>query len=135
MMDEGGLPSHHYLRSENGAIYCSKGNHGTVLRTTNDCRLQSWGESRLGAHTNLDRARKGCVYAKVGIIAAVTEGVFASNRQVDQASAETRGIQTRGSASDRGVSVRGTEIPYARASGVRPFTPLNWHIGRRISSI
>ena len=61
-----------------------------LLRITNDCRLRSWGGSKLGAHTNLDRARKGCVYVKVGIIVAVTGGVFVSNRQVDQASAETR---------------------------------------------
>ena len=54
-----------------------------ILRVTNDCRLRSWGGSRLGAHTNLDRARKGCVYVKVGIIVAVIGGVFVSNRQVD----------------------------------------------------
>ena len=55
-----------------------------LLRITNECRLRSWGGSRLGAHTNnLDRARKGCVYVKVGIIVAVTGGVFVSNRQVD----------------------------------------------------
>ena len=61
-----------------------------LLRITNDCRLRSWGGSRLGAHANLDRARKGCVYVKVGIVVAVTGEVFVSNRQVDQASAETR---------------------------------------------
>ena len=54
-----------------------------LLRITNDCRLQSWGGSRLGAHTNLDRAQKGCVYVKVGIIVAVTGGVVVSDRQVD----------------------------------------------------
>ena len=54
-----------------------------LLHITNDCRLRSWGASRLGAHTNLDRAWKGCVYVNVGIIVAVTEGVFMSNRQVD----------------------------------------------------
>ena len=32
------------------------------------------GVSRLGAYTNLDRAQKGCVYIKVGIIVAVTGG-------------------------------------------------------------
>ena len=60
-----------------------------LLRITKDCRLRSWGGCRR-AHTNLDRARKGCVYVKVGIIVAVTGGVFVSNRQVDEASAETR---------------------------------------------
>ena len=54
-----------------------------LLCVTNDCRLRSWGGSRLGAHTNLNRARKGCVYVKVGIIVAVTRGVSVSNRQVD----------------------------------------------------
>ena len=54
-----------------------------LWRITNDCRLRSWSGSRLGAHTNLDRARKGCVYVKVGIIVAVTGGVFVSNMQVD----------------------------------------------------
>ena len=53
------------------------------LRTTNDCRLRSWDASRLEAHTNLDRARKRGVYVNVGIIVAVTEGVFVSNGQVD----------------------------------------------------
>ena len=54
-----------------------------LLRITNDCRLQSRGGSRLGAHTNLDRAQKGFVYVKVGTNVAVTGGVFVSNRQVD----------------------------------------------------
>ena len=35
-----------------------------------------------GTHQS-DRARKGCVYVKVGIIVAVTGGVFVSNRQLD----------------------------------------------------
>ena len=52
----------------------SRDNRGRLLRITNDCRLRSWGGSRLGAHTNLDRARKGCVYVKVGIIVAMTGG-------------------------------------------------------------
>ena len=46
-----------------------------LLRITNDCCLQSWGGSRLGAHTNLDRTQKECVYVKVGIIVAVTGGL------------------------------------------------------------
>ena len=45
-----------------------------LLRITNDCRLQSWDGSRLEAHTNLDRVRKGCIYVNVGIIVAVTGG-------------------------------------------------------------
>ena len=40
-----------------------------------------WVETR-GTHHS-DRARKGCVYVKVGIIGVVTGGVFVSNRQID----------------------------------------------------
>ena len=40
-----------------------------------------WAET--GGHTNLDHSRKGCVYVKVGMIEAVTERVYVSNRQVD----------------------------------------------------
>ena len=65
------------------------------------------------------------MYVKVGIIVAVTEGVFVSNSQVDKASAETKGIQTRGRASVRGASARGIEISYVRASGISISTPLN----------
>ena len=54
-----------------------------LLRITNDCRLRSWGRSRLGAHANLDWTRKGRVKVIVGIIVAVTGGVFVSNKQVD----------------------------------------------------
>ena len=54
-----------------------------LLRITKNCRLRSWGGSRLGAHINLDRARKGCINVEVGIIVAVTGGVFVSNMQVD----------------------------------------------------
>ena len=45
-----------------------------LLRITNDCCLRSWGGSRLGAHTNLDRVRKGRVCVRVGIIVSVTGG-------------------------------------------------------------
>ena len=45
-----------------------------LLRITNDCRLQSWGGSRLEANTNLDWEWKGCVHVKVGIIVAVAGG-------------------------------------------------------------
>ena len=54
-----------------------------LLRITNDCRLRGWGGSRLG-HTPIWTGHgKGAFYVKVGIIVAVTEGVFVSNRQVD----------------------------------------------------
>ena len=58
--------------------YYRGGNRGTVLRICNDWHLRSWSRSRLGAHTNMDRARKGYVDVKVGIILAVIEGAFAS---------------------------------------------------------
>ena len=64
-----------FLRPENGGGMTAAGTIAVrLLRITNDCRLRSWGGSRLGAHTNLDRARKGCVYVKVGIIVAMTGG-------------------------------------------------------------
>ena len=68
-----------------------------------------------GIH-KLNRAREGCVYVKVGIAVAVTKGVF-----VTEASAEARGIQTRGSASVREASARGAEILFVRALGASPF--------------
>ena len=77
MLNGGGF----FFPLRNGTFCVQK--MGRLLHITNDCRLRSWGASRLGAHTNLDRAWKGCVYANVGIIVAVTEGVFMSDRQVD----------------------------------------------------
>ena len=47
----------------------SRDNRGTAFAYHE--RLPS---AKLGAHTNLDRAWKGCVYVKVGIIVAVTGG-------------------------------------------------------------
>ena len=38
-----------------------RSSRGTALRNTNDCRLWSRSGSRLGAHTNLNRARRGCI--------------------------------------------------------------------------
>ena len=86
-MNEGGLLSlreRHSLRPENGIELPQQGQSRYGLcRITNDYRMQSWGRSRLGTLTNLDRARKGCAYVKVGIIVAVTEGMSVSNRQVE----------------------------------------------------
>ena len=45
-----------------------RGNRGTALGSTNDCRLRSKCRSRLGAHTSLDRARKGCICLLAGIV-------------------------------------------------------------------
>ena len=64
---------------------------------------------RLGANTNLNRARKGCVYVKVDTIVAVIEEVFVNNRQTNQARAETRKTQIRGSASMGCASARGVK--------------------------
>ena len=86
-----------------GWNYRSRGNHDTVLLVTNDWRLQSWGKSSLGTYTSLDEVRKGNAYIKVGIIVAVINGVFLSNRQVDKRF---------------WARVRGTEISYVRAVGV-----------------
>ena len=61
----------------------SRDNRGTAFAYHERLPSAKLGASRLGAHTNLDRAWKGCVYVNVGIIVAVTEGVFMSNRQVD----------------------------------------------------
>ena len=106
-----------------GGNHRSSGNRVTVLRVTNFWRLRNWGGSRLGAHTNLNRVRKGCVCVKNGIIVAIMERMFISNRQVDEASVGIRAIQTRGSPSVRGASAR--ENPYIRTSGVRSATSLN----------
>ena len=38
-----------------------RGNCGTALRSTNDCRLRSKYRSRLGAYTSLDWLRSGCI--------------------------------------------------------------------------
>ena len=69
------------------------------------------------AHTNLKRARKVCVYVKVGIIVAVIEEMFAGNRQASQASV--------GSASAWGAGARGAMLPYVHTSRVRPSILLN----------
>ena len=45
-----------------------RSNRGTALRNTKDCRLRSKCGSRLGAHTSLDRTRKGCVCLLAGIV-------------------------------------------------------------------
>ena len=63
--------------------YRSRDNRGWVVRVTNDCRLRSWGGSRLGTCTVLYRAREMYVYVNFDIIVAIMEGVFVSNSQVD----------------------------------------------------
>ena len=111
-----------------------RGIRGTFLLVASYCHLRSCG-SRLGAHLNLDRVRKVCVYVKGGITVAVIEGMFVSDRQVDEASAETRGTQTRSSASMWGASGRGAELTYVLTLGFHPSTPPNRRSEWRISSI
>ena len=45
-----------------------RSSRGTALRNTNDCRLWSRNGSRLEEHTNLDRARRGCICPLAGIV-------------------------------------------------------------------
>ena len=56
------------LRPENGAEFCVRGNRGTALRNTNDCRLRCECGSRLGAYTSLDWTRIGCICLLAGIV-------------------------------------------------------------------
>ena len=100
MMSGGGLLScleRHSLRPENGWNYRGSFSRGTILSVTNGCQLQRRGPkvrrlSGLGTHTNLDWARRVCVYFGVGITIAVIKQRFMDSRQTDQASAEPRGL-------------------------------------------
>ena len=97
-----------------GRNYRGSSNRGTILCVTNGCQLPSRGPkirclSGLGAHTNLDWARRVCVYFGVGITIAVIKRRFMDSGQADQASAEPRGTRTRGSMSVGGAGARGTE--------------------------
>ena len=75
-----------------------RGNRGTALRNTNDCRLQSISGSRLGAHTNLGRVRKGCICLLTGIV-MIGDRVSMVISGVLKASANTRGSLAKVSAS------------------------------------
>ena len=99
-----------------GRNYRGSFSRGTILFVTNGCQLRSRGPkvrclSRLGAHTNLDWARKVCVYFGVGITIAVTKRGFMDSRQADQASAEPRRTRTRGSMSVGGGEREGDRAP------------------------
>ena len=83
-----------------GRNYGGSSCRGTILCVTNGCQLRGRSPkvrclSGLGAHTNLDWARRACVYFGVGIIIAVIKRRFMDSRQADQASAEPRGTRTR----------------------------------------
>ena len=88
----------------------------------------------IGAHANVEWARRVCVYFGVCITTAVIEWEFMDTRQVDQASTESRGTHARGSISGRRASVRGTEHPYVRTSCAFPPTPLDYRSGQGVSS-
>ena len=96
--------------------YHGSSSRGTILCVTNDCQLRGRGPKvrcllRLGAHTNLDWARRVCAYFGVGITIAVIKRRFMDSRQADQASAEPRGTRTRGSMSVGGGEREGDRAP------------------------
>ena len=104
MSGEGLLPclGRHSLRPENGAE--SPRQVQSRSRVTNGWQLRGRSPkvrclTRLGAHTNLDWVRGGCVYFGVCITTAVIEREFMNVRQADQACTEPRGTHARGSMS------------------------------------
>ena len=99
-----------------GRNYRGSSSRGTILCVTNGCQLRSRGPkvrclSGLGVHTNLDWARRVCVYFGVGIIIAVIKRRFMESRQANQASTEPRGTRTRGSMSAGGGEHEGDRAP------------------------
>ena len=118
--------------------YRRSASRGTILCVTNGCQLRSRSPSvrwlsRLGAHANLDWARRVCVDFAVGITAAVVKWEFMDSRQADQASAEPRGTPTWGNMSVGRAGPRGIELLYVRASGACLPTPLNYRSGQGVS--
>ena len=119
--------------------YRSSASRGTILCVTIGCQLRGRSPNvrwllRLGAHTNLDWARRVCVDFGVGITAAVVKWEFMDIRQADQASAEPRGTPIRDSMSLRAASMRGTEHPYVLTSCACPPTSLNYRSGQGVRS-
>ena len=103
---------------------------GTISCVTNGWRLHGRSPkvrclSKLGAHTNLDWARRVCVYFGVCITAAVVKRRSVGGRQADQACTEPRGTHACGGMSVGGASARGTEHPYVRVASVSGSTPLD----------
>ena len=110
--------------------YSGRSSRGTILCVTNGCQLRGRSPkvrclATLGAHTNLDWARRVCVYFGVSITTAVIKREFMSSRQADQACIEPRGTHTRGGMSVGGAIARGTEHPYISVSGTCLSAPLN----------
>ena len=119
--------------------YRGRSSRGMILCVPNGCQLRGRGPkvrclARLGSHTNLDWARRVCVYFGVGITTVVIKWEFVSCRQADQASTEPRGTHTRGSMSVGEAIARGTEHPYVRVSCTCLSTPLNERSGWWVNS-
>ena len=118
--------------------YRRSASRGTILCVTSGCQLRGRSPSvrwlsRLGAHANLDWARREGVDFAVGITAAVVKWEFMDSRQADQASAEPSGTPTRGSMSVGRARPRGTELLYVRASCACLPTPLKYRSGQGVS--
>ena len=129
----------HFLRPENGAelppqcesrhnLVCDQ--RLSAARPESQCSVVV----EIGAHANLDWARRVCVNFAVGITAAVVKWEFMDSRQADQASAEPRGTPTRGSMSVCWARPRGTELLYVRTSCACLPTPLKYRSGQGVSS-
>ena len=117
-----------------------RSSRGTISCVTNNCQLRGRSPkvrclTRLGAHNNLDLARRVCVYFRVCITTAVIKRVFMNNRQADQACTEPRGTHDRGNMSVGGAIARGTEHPYVRVAGASVSTPLNSRPGWWVISV
>ena len=132
MSGEGLLPclGRHFLRPENGGNHRGRSSRGTISCVTNSCQLRRRSPkvrclSKLGAHTNLDWARRVCVYFGVCITTAVVKRRYVGSRQAGQACTEPRGTHASGSMSVGGASARGTEHPHVLFSCVNGSTPLN----------
>ena len=132
MSGEGLLPclGRHFLRPERVRNHRGRSSRGTISCVTNGCQLRSRSPkvrclSKLGAHTNLDWARRMCVYFGVCITTAVIKRRSVDNRHADQACTEHRGTHASGSMSVGGAIARGTEHPYVRVACASVPTPLN----------
>ena len=107
-----------------------RSSRGTISCVTNGCQLHGRSPkvrrlSKLRAHTNLDWARRVCVYFGVCITTAVVKRRFVGSRQADQACTEPRGTHASGSMSVGGASARETEHPYVLVASVSGSTPLD----------
>ena len=107
-----------------------RSSRGTISCVTNGCQLRGRSPkvrclTRLGAHTNLDWARRVCVDFGVCITTAVIKKRFVNNRQADQACTEPRGTHASGSMSVGEAIARGTGHPYVCVSCASFPTPLN----------